>query len=237
MGLFKHSLYNLQQFGMQRLLYTCRQRLLPARDCLVLTLTQCALFAVSADSTARVWDMEIGDCVLLLGGHAGPLTNVAAAADGSVLITTSSDGTARVWELEKGDCLHTLTGHTAAVRLDVWVFWTPCTNSVPPFDFLTVRTFVGRLNSLYEHGWASWQKLTHSLPCSQVNCAAVDAEGRLAITGSADGTGRVWDLLSAQCIHILSGHEHSSGHASGRPGTALPACKHRGDTGSSLLSA
>ena len=72
--------------------------------------------AVSADSTARVWDMEIGDCVLLLGGHTGPLTNVAAAADGSLLITTSSDGTARVWELEKGECLHELIGHTAAVR-------------------------------------------------------------------------------------------------------------------------
>ena len=59
--------------------------------------------------------MEIGDCVLLLGGHTGPLTNVAAAADGSLLITTSSDGTARVWELEKGECLHVLIGHTAAV--------------------------------------------------------------------------------------------------------------------------
>lgn len=43
----------------------------------------------------------------------------------------------------------------------------------------------------------------------------MDAEGRLAVTGSADGTGRVWDLASAQCMHILSGHEHSSGHASG----------------------
>ena len=94
---------------------------------------------MSADSTARVWDMEIGDCVLLLGGHTGPLTNVAAAADGSVLITTSSDGTARVWELEKGDCLHTLTGHTAAVRLDVWVVWTPWTKPVPPLGFFTVR--------------------------------------------------------------------------------------------------
>ncbi len=59
--------------------------------------------------------MEIGDCVLLLGGHTGPLTNVAAAADGSLLVTTSSDGTARVWELEKGECLHVLIGHTAAV--------------------------------------------------------------------------------------------------------------------------
>ena len=53
--------------------------------------------------------------------------------------------------------------------------------------------------------------------CAQVNCADVDAEGRLAITGSADGTGCVWDLASATCIHTLSGHEHSSGHASGAP--------------------
>ena len=73
--------------------------------------------AVSADNTARVWDMEIGDCVLLLGGHMGPITNVAAAADGSMLITTSSDGSARLWELEKGECLAVLLGHSAAVRL------------------------------------------------------------------------------------------------------------------------
>lgn len=71
---------------------------------------------VSADNTARVWDMEIGDCVLLLGGHTGPITNVAAAADGSMLITTSSDGSARLWELEKGECLAVLLGHSAAVR-------------------------------------------------------------------------------------------------------------------------
>lgn len=49
----------------------------------------------------------------------GPITNVAAAADGSLLITTSSDGSARVWELEKGECLAVLLGHTAAVRLFV----------------------------------------------------------------------------------------------------------------------
>jgi len=107
--------------------------------------------AVSVDSTARVWDMEIGDCVLLLGGHTGPLTNVAAAADGSLLITTSSDGTARVWELEKGECLHVLIGHTAAVYTHLfkhmqWLHtvdrqsflpWTgACTNSTCPLTMV-----------------------------------------------------------------------------------------------------
>ena len=75
-----------------------------------------ALRAVSADTTARVWDMEIGDCVLLLWrGTARAISNVAAAADGSLLITTSGDGSARVWELEKGECLAVLLGHTAPV--------------------------------------------------------------------------------------------------------------------------
>ena len=31
----------------------------------------------SSDGTARVWDLDIGDCVLLLEGHAGPITDMA----------------------------------------------------------------------------------------------------------------------------------------------------------------
>ena len=60
--------------------------------------------------------MEIGDCVLLLSGHTAAISNVVAAADGSVLLTTSVDGSARVWELEKGECLGVLLGHSAAVN-------------------------------------------------------------------------------------------------------------------------
>ena len=53
------------------------------------------VITVSTDGTARVWDMEIGDCVLLLAGHSGPLTDVAASADGALLVTGAADGTAR----------------------------------------------------------------------------------------------------------------------------------------------
>lgn len=42
---------------------------------------------------------EIGDCVLMLEGHSGPLTDMAVAADGSLVVTTSEDGTARAWDL------------------------------------------------------------------------------------------------------------------------------------------
>lgn len=33
--------------------------------------------AASSDGTARVWDLDIGDCVLMLEGHAGPITDMA----------------------------------------------------------------------------------------------------------------------------------------------------------------
>jgi WD40 repeat protein len=38
----------------------------------------------SADGTARVWDLDIGDCVLLLEGHAGPITDMAVTSGGWV---------------------------------------------------------------------------------------------------------------------------------------------------------
>ena len=58
----------------------------------------------------RVWDMEIGDCVLLLAGHTAPITGLAVAASGGLLVSASADRTARVWELEKGQCLGVLRG-------------------------------------------------------------------------------------------------------------------------------
>lgn len=72
--------------------------------------------AASADSSARVWDMEIGDCVLLMEGHTAAVTDVAVAEEGSLLVTSSADHTARVWGLDKGQCRAVLQGHTAAVN-------------------------------------------------------------------------------------------------------------------------
>ncbi|KAL4430378.1 hypothetical protein ABPG77_002184 [Micractinium sp. CCAP 211/92] len=77
----------------------------------------------SADGTARVWDLDIGDCVLLLEGHAGPINDMAVTSDGSLVLTCSSDGTARAFEMERGQCLRVLAGHTAginALAMDPW---------------------------------------------------------------------------------------------------------------------
>lgn len=36
----------------------------------------------------------------------------------------------------------------------------------------------------------------------------VSADGKRLLSGSWDGTARVWDLQSRQCVHMLSGHEN-----------------------------
>ena len=50
-----------------------------------------------------------------------------------------------------------------------------------------------------------------------VNAAALDALGRVAVTVSADGTGRVWDLTSGRCAHVLTGHDRNSAGAQEGP--------------------
>ena len=39
-----------------------------------------------------------------------------------------------------------------------------------------------------------------------VNAVAVHSAGKFAVTGGADGTGRVWDLHSGTCLQLLLGH-------------------------------
>ncbi len=44
-----------------------------------------------------------------------------------------------------------------------------------------------------------------------VNSVAVDANGRFAVTGGVDGTGRVWDVKTGSCVQLLLGHTSIGG--------------------------
>ena len=52
----------------------------------------------------------------MLEGHQGPVTDLAASSDSSILVTSSADQTARVWSLEKGQCTAVLAGHTGMLH-------------------------------------------------------------------------------------------------------------------------
>ena len=51
---------------------------------------------------ARLWDVQTGELVGSLRGHAGAIESVQFSANGSLIATASTDGTARLWATEMG---------------------------------------------------------------------------------------------------------------------------------------
>eukprot|EP00884_Botryococcus_braunii_P009373 jgi/Botrbrau1/18437/Bobra.0072s0025.1 len=157
------------------------------------------VITVSADGTARVWDLEIGDCMLLLDGHEGPVTDMAVSSTGAYLLTGSVDGTARLWELERGECLYVLSGHSG------------------PVNGVGIDA-EGRLAiTVSSDGTArTWDlsngKCRHVLPHQShgglrtVSRVALTPNNQVAITTGEDFLGRVWELGSGMCIAVLTGH-------------------------------
>ena len=57
--------------------------------------------------------------------------------------------------------------------------------------------------SLQEEGTCTSVMVGHVGP---VNAVVVDPQGKFAVTGGADGTGRVWGIQTGTCLQLLLGH-------------------------------
>lgn len=62
------------------------------------------------DGVARIWDVDTGNLLIELRGHAGPILWVAFSHNGSLALTTGEDRTARLWDVQTGQQLQLLAG-------------------------------------------------------------------------------------------------------------------------------
>ncbi len=74
----------------------------------------------SHDQTAKLWDINTGQCLKTLQGHKHWVWSVAWSRDGQTLVTASYDQTIRLWDIKTGQCLKTLHGHTSSVMSVAW---------------------------------------------------------------------------------------------------------------------
>ncbi|CAD7698455.1 unnamed protein product [Ostreobium quekettii] len=159
----------------------------------------------SADGAVRVWDMEIGDCVLLLEEHQGPITSVSISADGQTLASGSDDAVAIVWDLSSGIWRHKLRGHKK--RINAVAIDPQGRRLVTSSQDMTTRIWsLSKGNCLHVLSvvgggmgptWEDW---------TAHHGVAISPDSRLLATVDAEYCIRVWKMETGEPMDTLEGH-------------------------------
>lgn len=72
------------------------------------------------DELIRVWDVETGQLLWSLRGHAYKVNNVAWSPNGEVLASSADDATIKLWSYADGALIATLAGHRSGVNTIEW---------------------------------------------------------------------------------------------------------------------
>jgi sterol desaturase/sphingolipid hydroxylase (fatty acid hydroxylase superfamily) len=145
------------------------------------------------DQTVRVWDARTGQPRRLLRGHTGGILAVAMSADGQRLVSGGADFTARVWDAAAGRAEFVFNGPPAAV-LGVAV----------SADGQRVVASRGRVVMVYDA--AAGRECTLSGHSDLVYGVAISPDGRCIVSGSCDGTVKLWDAATGRERLTLTGH-------------------------------
>jgi WD40 repeat protein len=140
----------------------------------------------SRDKTARLWDAATGRSLAVLAGHEWAVLDAAFSADGRWVVTGSADDAAIVWRLEDdgaATAVHTLRGHTASVTS---VAFSPEEN---PSRILTGSE---DYTAILWDATTGQEILTLKGHTQEVTSVAFSPDGKLALTGSRDGSAIVW---------------------------------------------
>ncbi|KAJ1569114.1 hypothetical protein HK096_004173 [Nowakowskiella sp. JEL0078] len=159
----------------------------------------------SADTTLKVWDLKTGECKKTWEGHTGGV--LCLHFDDKILVSGSEDQTVGVWYKTTGKHF-TLRGHTDAVTAvqlvkSSRVFSCSGDATTRLWDVETqtcLRVFEG-------HN-APVQCLQFS---SEPSChGSVEPDNLVGtlITGSMDGTVKIWSVKTGECVNTLFGHVH-----------------------------
>jgi WD40 repeat-containing protein SMU1 len=159
------------------------------------------LVSGSSDGFVEVYDYETGkltkelkyqaeDDIMM---HESPVSCIAFSRDGELLSSGDSSGTVKVWRLSTGSCVRKfLNIHTAG--LSSIEFARDGTQLLTSSKDMTVRI----------HGLKSGRTLKEMRGhTSYVNTAIYGVDHDQVISGSADGTIKVWNAKTTECLRTF----------------------------------
>jgi F-box/WD-40 domain protein MET30 len=150
------------------------------------------LITGSYDKTAKVWDLETGEELQTLKGHARCIRTLQF--DDTKLVTGSMDHTLRIWNYRTGQCIRTLEGHT---------------DGVVHLNFNARMLASGSADATIKiWNFQTGECCTLSGHTKAVNHVSLgkDIANPTLVSSSDDGTIRIWDLERRTCSRVLKGH-------------------------------
>ncbi|MDE2777944.1 MAG: protein kinase [Chloroflexota bacterium] len=159
------------------------------------------------DATARIWDAETGEVILVLEGHTDTVDSVRFLPDGQQLLSAGWDGTIRRWDLSTGAEIQRYLVEDASVFMI----------DLLPNGAQFVSGSSDGLIRLWdiESGDVIREYSGHGDP---VNGVQVSADGKLLVSASGgwgrnDLTVRLWDIESGELLQTFEGHVHIVNYA------------------------
>src|SRR5262249_30221554 len=156
----------------------------------------------SRDGTARLWGAQTGKEKASLTGHTGPVMSVCFSPEGERILTGSLDSTARVWGAQTGQEKVAFKGPSGGI---VSVCFSPDGKRVLTASGHWTKGDSGKYE---ERGFWSYPLLMARLWEAEtgqelatlkghthlLTSVCFSPDGKTALTGSQDGTARVWDV-------------------------------------------
>jgi tRNA A-37 threonylcarbamoyl transferase component Bud32 len=159
----------------------------------------------SADGTARLWELESGRELRRLQGHKDQVLSVAFSPTGQRALTGSADGSVRLWDLRSGKEARIWEG----VSDQVWSVAFSPDGRYALWECAEAASG-GRVGSVVRAGGGAWEGAEWALVLwdveagreahrfkghtAKVMSVAFSPDGRCALSGSMDGTMRLWKL-------------------------------------------
>jgi WD40 repeat protein len=140
----------------------------------------------SADRTVRIWDFETGEQVgESLTGHTDVVSSVATSSSKGWIISGSNDATVRIWDMEKRSHIRKLDAKRSVCSVAVSdetnkIAAGTYSRAVLIWDMEAIDAEPVTLSA--RHGWF-------------VLSVAFSRDGCFLVSGSADKTIKVWDVL------------------------------------------
>ena len=179
----------------------------------------------SGDHTIRLWGIvqsstlatttpiDGDDCLHILCGHTDWILTICFSPDGRYLVSGAADGTIRLWHVETGQCIKTLKEQ---------VGWMGSLCFSPDYRTLVCGCFDHTIR-LWDVNETALSALKASPTLDSVPYLSEKSEtlrghtnivlavcysphGGILASSSVDQTIRLWDMETAECVHILRGH-------------------------------